>query len=383
VNAWINRPARRWRSGLASVLALLPALAFAQAETGSGGWQACQSLTGDDTAQLACFRNWARAQTAALASDHPSAPVAPALPSTVQAAAVPEAPKITIKLEPGCHNKGYSELSRFWELEDGTDCGNFGIRGYRPISLSAIGADSVNSQPTSPSAGHTGPFTPYRNTETRIQLSVRTRIASGLLPRNTPGALDSLWFGYTQQSYWQIFSGKLSRPFRTTDHEPEVVYVYPTRLNLPGGWTQRLTALGLSHQSNGQPLPLSRSWNRAYLMAAFEKDSRFQLQAKIWQRQLESAASDDNPDISDKIGRAEFSGNWQINPLNRLALTWRTALRSTGNGSVRLEWLKTLGDPATSGLRLHAQLFSGYGDSMIDYNRRRTVLGVGLSLVDW
>jgi phospholipase A1 len=130
-------------------------------------------------------------------------------------------------------------------------------------------------------------------------------------------------------------------------------------------------------------LPLSRSWNRAYLMAAFEKDTRFQLQAKVWQRQPESAASDDNPDIADKIGRAEFSGSWQFNPVNRLALTWRTALRPTGNGSIRLEWLKTLGDPATSGLRLHAQLFSGYGDSMIDYNRRRTVLGVGLSLVDW
>ena len=35
------------------------------------------------------------------------------------------------------------------------------------------------------------------------------------------------------------------------------------------------------------------------------------------------------------------------------------------------------------GLQLHTQLFSGYGDSLIDYNRRRTVLSVGLSLVDW
>ncbi|MBV5344502.1 MAG: phospholipase A, partial [Rhodoferax sp.] len=25
----------------------------------------------------------------------------------------------------------------------------------------------------------------------------------------------------------------------------------------------------------------------------------------------------------------------------------------------------------------------GYGDSLVDYNRRRTVLSVGLSLVDW
>ncbi len=36
-----------------------------------------------------------------------------------------------------------------------------------------------------------------------------------------------------------------------------------------------------------------------------------------------------------------------------------------------------------NGLRLHTQLFTGYGDSLLDYNRRRTVLSIGLSLVDW
>ena len=29
------------------------------------------------------------------------------------------------------------------------------------------------------------------------------------------------------------------------------------------------------------------------------------------------------------------------------------------------------------------QLFNGYGDSLLDYNRRRTVLSIGLSLVDF
>ena len=31
----------------------------------------------------------------------------------------------------------------------------------------------------------------------------------------------------------------------------------------------------------------------------------------------------------------------------------------------------------------HTQLFSGYGDSLVDFNRRRTVLSLGLSLVDF
>lgn len=54
---------------------------------------------------------------------------------------------------------------------------------------------------------------------------------------------------------------------------------------------------------------------------------------------------------------------------------------------MRLEWLRQLGNSGIVGsqnaLRFHTQLFTGYGDSLVDYNRRRTVLSIGLSLVDW
>ncbi|OIQ65740.1 cell shape-determining protein MreC [mine drainage metagenome] len=56
-------------------------------------------------------------------------------------------------------------------------------------------------------------------------------------------------------------------------------------------------------------------------------------------------------------------------------------------GSLRLEWLRRLGisgvPGSQNGLRFHTQLFTGYGDSLVDYNRHRTVLSIGLSLVDW
>ena len=104
---------------------------------------------------------------------------------------------------------------------------------------------------------------------------------------------DSLWFGYTQQSHWQLFNRDLSRPFRNTDHEPELTYVFPHFLSLPGGWTYRMTGVGVVHQSNGQSLPLSRSWNRTYLMAAADKiadnGDRFTLQVKVWSRLDEPA----------------------------------------------------------------------------------------------
>ena len=120
--------------------------------------------------------------------------------------------------------------------------------------------------------------------ETRIQLSVRTKVAQGLLTRNSGTANDSIWFGYTQQSYWQLFNGSLSRPFRSTDHEPEILYIYPTDALLPAGWRLRYSGLSVVHQSNGQSLPLSRSWNRVVLTAGLERGHSLRVQGRLWRR---------------------------------------------------------------------------------------------------
>jgi len=381
---------------------LLGLFATAQAQTPSPaarpdplGWQACQGLKADPAAQLACFQRWADAQTPGN-MPAPSVTMAPPNPATGQPATpVLLLPSLNTEAPDGkpigCKNTKYSELSRFWELQRGTDCDTFALRGYRPITLAVTTSDSVNMQPSSPSAGHTAlTAQPYMRTENKIQLSVRTKIAKGLLksgPEDDDDH-DSLWFGYTQQSYWQLFNGAISRPFRTTDHEPEVLYIYPHQIPLAGGWTYRLSGLGLVHQSNGQSLPLSRSWNRVYLMGAAEKtlgpDSGLTLQGRVWDRLKESSGNDDNPGIENYIGRAEVTGSWQVNKANTLSLTMRHSLRKEARGSARFDWMMApASSPNYTGLRYHVQLFSGYGDSLVDYNRKRNVLSVGLSLVDW
>jgi phospholipase A1 len=284
-----------------------------------------------------------------------------------------------------CQNPALTPLERMWELTDAANCGSFGLRGYRPISLSVTTADGVNGTPTSPSAGHTGPAQAYTNSETRIQLSVRTKVAQGLLVGGSDERLDSLWFAYSQQSYWQLFNNDLSRPFRATDHEPELIYILPLRAELPGGWRLAYAGVSANHQSNGQSLPLSRSWNRVIGMAGFELGHRWTVSAKLWQRLPEAAASDDNPDIVDKLGRGEVSVVWNKSPDDSLGLTLRPVLGSGDAGSVRLNWWHRIGTSANprSNLRFHTELFSGYGDSLIDYNHRRTALNFGLTLLDW
>ena len=359
------------------------------------GWQACQALKDDAGAQLNCFQQWAESQL--------PAKTPPAALTSVAADPATGQPPTQILLLPslntdapdgkpiGCRNTQYSELSRFWELQRGTDCDTFAIRGYRPISLGLVMSGGVNVQPSSPTDNHTAEAAlPYQHGETKLQLSVRTKLAKGLLKSGDADTddHDSLWFGYTQQSYWQIFNGDLSRPFRTTDHEPELIYIYPHQIALPGGWNYRLSGVGMVHQSNGQSDPLSRSWNRTYLMGAAEKtlgpESSLRLQGRVWKRWHESAQNDDNPEIENYIGRAELAGSWQINKANTLGLTVRHSLRSQARGSARLDWMMAPSDsPNYTGLRYHVQLFSGYGDSLADYNRKRSVLSIGLSLVDW
>ena len=350
-------------------------------------WRRCAALSQDNQARLACFDQAAAEQTwkapgALVGGATDTAAVPPPVDSTLPATRV-----IDVSRVDGCRDSQYSDLSRFWELESGSDCGTFSFRGYRPITVSVVGGSNVNRQPTSDAADHSATeSTPYRRVENRIQLSVRTKVAQGLLTQGHPTLKDSVWFGYTQQSYWQLFTPEISRPFRTTDHEPEVMYVYPTTAELPFGWKWRYSGVGLVHQSNGQSKPLSRSWNRAYLMTGMELGNSVRVNARIWKRIPEGSGSDDNPGISDYVGRGELSAFWNINKDNTVGATLRHSLSSSERGSVRVEWLQAVGSNLLGGksnLRLHTSLFSGYGDSMIDYNKKRTVFSVGVSLVDF
>jgi phospholipase A1 len=349
------------------------------AAEGAEDWHAGQGMP-DGAGRLACFDDWAQRQ-------QPPAAPAPSTAAEPAPAKSPAHPARLGVLTNGCQDNAFSPLSRFWELRPETDCGTFELRGYRPIALDALVSNSVNQQPTSPAPGHNALTAgDFRDTEARIQLSARVKVMRNLFTRGDPARSDSLWVGFTQKSYWQFFSDRISRPFRTTDYEPEAMYVYPFDTPLVGGLRLRYGGLGISHQSNGRELPLSRSWNRAYLMGGLELGQRFSLEGKIWKR-LHERANDDNPDITDFIGRGELTATWRADAKNTYSGTVRSSLGSHANGSVRLEYFRALGRGNRAGgpndLRLHLQAFSGYGDSLLDYNRRRKVFSVGLALVEW
>ncbi len=271
--------------------------------------------------------------------------------------------------------KPLSLLDSRWELSPESKLGTFNLRGYQPIYVMPVFATSnQNAQPHSPNPANTV-TTPQQldNVEAKFQLSLKTKVAQDVF-----GDAGDLWVGYTQSSRWQVYNEKDSRPFRETDYEPEALLVFNTHYEL-FGWDGRMLAIGVNHQSNGRADPLSRSWNRVIANIGFERDG-WTVMFRPWWRIPEASKTNDNPDISNYIGRGDVQiiHEWRG---QEFGLMLRDTLRGGSNqrGAARFTW----SFPLVGNLRGYAELFKGYGESLIDYNHNATYLGLGVSLLDW
>jgi phospholipase A1/A2 len=270
-----------------------------------------------------------------------------------------------------------SIMSRLWELDAADKRRKFVVRTHLPnFLLPAHFTTNLNRAPSSPTRAALAPNERYRPLEAKLQVSLRAKAASDVL---LPDA--DLWLAYTQRSLWQLWNSQESAPFRSTDYQPEAIYVVPVPeplRALPFGWQWRLVQAGVAHQSNGQAVPLSRSWNRVYFGAGFER-GEFGLLWRLHRRVDESRRDDDNPDLTNYIGRGELQATW-LHSTATASLAWRTNLRAANRGSLQLDLTYPVNSDEPAGLRWYMQLFSGYGETLLDYNHRQTTLGLGLSL---
>ena len=271
--------------------------------------------------------------------------------------------------------KPLSLLDSRWELSPESKLGTFNLRGYKPVYLMPVFATSnQNNEPHSRNPLNSA-TTPQQldNVEAKFQLSFKTKIWQGVF-----GDAGDLWLGYTQDSHWQVYNAKISRPFRETDYEPEALLVFNTNYHL-FGWDGRLLGIGVNHQSNGLSDPLSRSWNRVMADIGFEREG-WTVMVRPWWRIPESRIDDNNPDISDYMGRGDMQiiHEWHG---QEFGLLLRHSLRggNRSHGAAQFSW----SFPLVGNLRGYAEAFKGYGESLIDYNHNASYLGVGVSLLDW
>lgn len=270
----------------------------------------------------------------------------------------------------------YTPLSLAYDLDKNSERGTWSARPHRPMYLLPLFySTKPNRNPSSPSQEETT-FTSneMRDTELKLQVSIKTKVAEDLFGTNA-----DMWFGYTQQSHWQVYNEDNSRPFRATDYEPEIFITQPVKANLPFGGRLRMLGAGASHHSNGQSDPLSRSWNRVYLMGGAEW-GKFAILPRVWTRvNTESNSdSDDNPDIEDFMGYGDVTFLYDLPSKQSISGTLRYNTK-TDKGAAQIDYVY----PLSNNVNGYLQLFHGYGESIIDYNHKNTAIGVGIMLNDW
>ena len=213
------------------------------------------------------------------------------------------------------------------------------------------------------------------DTEAQFQLSLKAPLATNLFNRNV-----DIYGAYTVRSFWQVYNDEESRPFRESNHEPEIwLQAYPNWSFF--GLNNAVVQFGLNHQSNGRNDPVSRSWNRVFANFIFAKDN-FVFGFKPWYRISEDHDSDDNPDITDFMGHFEIGGAYKTSKDHVVSFMSRNNLESGfDKGAIEASWSFPLAKwPYLKG---YVQYFRGYGESLIDYDRKVNRIGIGIMLTDY
>ena len=197
--------------------------------------------------------------------------------------------------------------------------------------------------------------------EFKGQISVGVPMVKELFG-STNMSLDST---FSEVIFWQTYVD--SQYFRSTDTEINLLFKYHFFKN----W---LMYAGIDHQSNGKGIPLERSWNR--IIGSFQfSGENFYLQTELWGLIFQSESIDlHNPDIEKYLGHDIITFGYRIGDLN-LALALQNIEQMPKYGNIVI----SASFPMTDHFNMYLQYFSGYGQSLIEYNHATQGAGLGVS----
>lgn len=366
----------RTPSGRTLARSLLPLLAaglmippMALAKAPSTDLAACATIAAD-LERLACYDRASGRAAATRSTTKPAAKDTPAIAASAAAGAAGAAatgePEATPT--PRDTDRSGSLIDAAWAFEP--DSSRALISLYRPnYVLLGRYSDRPNEAPFDVLFNALEyPDAELDSTEAEFQLSFKTRLWA------TDDRRLGVWAAYTQRSQWQVYNSELSAPFRETNYEPEFFVSYNPGLSF-GGFDWRLLNVGYNHQSNGRSDPISRSWDRVIAEIGIERGD-FALSIRPWV--VIDDGGDDNPNIEDYMGWGDITAVYKWDG-HSFSLMGR-GNPETGKGAVQLTWMSP---PLLGPLRAYVEAFSGYGDTLIDYNWRQNTIGVGVALNDF
>jgi phospholipase A1 len=215
-------------------------------------------------------------------------------------------------------------------------------------------------------------FTPnnerLKHAEIKYQVSFKAPVW-----KNIYNCSSSLYVAYTQMSYWQLYNRRTF--FRESDYEPEVFLANEINYQLYRNWNLNFVNPGLVHQSNGEGNMLERSWNRFYVDFVTSTDN-WLIDIKPWYVISQNGRMDD---IANYLGYGKVLVAYKFRE-NVVAISAHNFIEGGGrHASAELTW----SFPITPYVKGYVDIFSGYGQSLIEYNHRTNSAGVGFTFSDW
>ena len=245
--------------------------------------------------------------------------------------------------------------------------GYFGLKPYKPNYLLPYGYTKHDYKSYSSDV--------YYNQEAELQISLKIPISKNLF-----GLDGTYYLSYSQKSFWQIYTK--SSPFRETNYNPEAFVVFPIFSDI-SGFKLRSIKFSLAHLSNGQGnksvLPngnvvnRSRSINYIYTDIAFQNDTLL-TDFTLMTPYLGAGDLSDNPDIMDYLGYTAVKFTY-FKGKNMFTLMGRGNL-VTRRGAIEFTYSHPILKTKTY---FYAKIFSGYMESLIDYNHEVTKFSIGFA----
>ncbi|MEN4052427.1 MULTISPECIES: phospholipase A [Sulfurimonas] len=215
----------------------------------------------------------------------------------------------------------------------------------------------------------------YDKKEAEIQVSLKLQIAYNLFGLN-----EKYYLAYTQHAFWQIYIE--SSPFRESLYNPEGFVVFPIS-DKKSMFHMRSLKVAIAHKSNGQPntenIPefnrfnLSKSINYLYGTLRLQHSTLITDLTLLYPFPGSSNLSD-NPDLMKYLGYTQVKFTYFYNE-SMFSLMVRGNIESM-RGAMEATYSYPLRKDKSY---LYMKLFSGYVESLIDYNKNITKFAIGFS----
>jgi phospholipase A1/A2 len=217
----------------------------------------------------------------------------------------------------------------------------------------------------------------------KFQISLRYRLfdGRGQLAERLPW-IDDLYLSYSQTSLWDL--DDLSKPFRDSSYRPRLFFSNYDLSRLLDGRLRLGIEAGAGHESNGKEGEDSRSLNMLYARPVLTFGDPDGLRAYLAPLVHNYISKDENPNIHHYRGYVDWLFGIGSKGGLDFSATVRRGTRSN-YGSVELNasypLSKLSGGDLTGWLML--QYFGGYGESLLDYDRKLDAqlrLGIAIAL---